>query len=63
MKWLLKVAQPYVKSRENSGIGVINAAGEMDRALVRAHVFTHPEALIELEAITHPAIREAAKYS
>ena len=33
----------------------------MDRAAVRTHVFTHPEALIELESITHPAIREAAK--
>lgn len=33
----------------------------MDRAAVRAHVFANPEALIELETITHPAIREAAK--
>ncbi len=43
------------------GDWVINAAGEMDRAAVRTHVFTHPEALVELESITHPAIREAAK--
>ncbi|WP_201554117.1 dephospho-CoA kinase [Psychrobacter sp. 72-O-c] len=49
------------KIQRKFGDWVINAAGEMDRALVRAHVFTHPEALIELEAITHPAIREAAK--
>ena len=33
----------------------------MDRAAVRTHVFAHPEALVELESITHPAIREAAK--
>ncbi len=43
------------------GDWVINAAEEMDRAAVREHVFTHPAALVELEAITHPAIREAAK--
>lgn len=43
------------------GDWAINAAGEMDRAAVRTHVFTYPEALIELESITHPAIREAAK--
>lgn len=43
------------------GDWVINAVGEMDRAAVRTHVFTHPEALMELESITHPAIREAAK--
>lgn len=43
------------------GDWVINAGGEMDRAAVRAHVFTHPEALIELESITHPAIREESK--
>lgn len=49
------------KIQKKFGDWVINAAGEMDRAAVRAHVFTHPEALIELEAITHPAIRETAK--
>ena len=43
------------------GDWVIDATGNMDRAAVRAHVFTHPAALIELESITHPAIREAAK--
>lgn len=43
------------------GDWVINAAGEMDRAAVRTHVFTYPEALVELESITHPAIREAAR--
>lgn len=43
------------------GDWVINKSGEMDRAAVRNHVFTYPQALIELESITHPAIREAAK--
>ncbi len=43
------------------GDWTLTPTGEMDRAAVRTHVFTHPEALIDLEAITHPAIREAAK--
>lgn len=43
------------------GDWVLNADGTLDRAAVRTHVFANPEALIELEAITHPAIREAAK--
>ena len=43
------------------GDWTINDNGEMDRAAVRTHVFAHPAALIELESITHPAIREAAK--
>lgn len=43
------------------GDWVLNSDGTMDRSAVRTHVFTHPEALIELEAITHPAIRDAAK--
>lgn len=49
------------KIQRNFGDWVINSEGEMDRAAVRTHVFTHPASLIELEAITHPAIREAAK--
>ncbi len=43
------------------GDWAINEQGGMDRAAMRTHVFANPEALIELEAITHPAIREAAK--
>lgn len=49
------------KIQRKFGDWAINEAGEMDRAAVRTYVFTHPEALIELESITHPAIREAAK--
>ncbi|WP_201588321.1 dephospho-CoA kinase [Psychrobacter jeotgali] len=49
------------KIQKKFGDWAVNSAGNMDRAAVRQHVFTHPEALIELEAITHPAIREAAK--
>lgn len=49
------------KIQKKFGDWAINSLGEMDRAAVRAHVFANPEALIELESITHPAIREAAK--
>lgn len=49
------------KIQKKFGDWVINKAGDMDRAAVRTHVFANPEALMELESITHPAIREAAK--
>ncbi len=49
------------KIQRKLGDWVINAEGHMDRAAVRTHVFANPAALIELEEITHPAIREAAK--
>lgn len=49
------------KIKEKFGDWVVTAAGEMDRAAVRDHVFAHPEALMSLEAITHPAIRTQAK--
>lgn len=49
------------KIQKKFGDWVLNSDGTMDRAAVRTHVFTYPEALIDLEAITHPAIREAAK--
>ena len=49
------------KIQKKFGDWILNSDGTMDRAAVRTHVFTYPEALIDLEAITHPAIREAAK--
>ena len=49
------------KIQKKFGDWVLNPEGKMDRAAVRAHVFANPEALVELESITHPAIREAAK--
>lgn len=56
-----KGSETLRKIQKKFGDWVLNPMGEMDRAAVRNHVFTHPEALIELESITHPAIREAAK--
>ena len=49
------------KIQKKFGDWVLNDDGSMDRAAVRTHVFANAEALIELEAITHPAIRETAK--
>ncbi len=49
------------KIQKRFGDWVLNGDGSMDRAAVRSHVFSNPEALIELETITHPAIRETAK--
>ena len=43
------------------GDWVLTATGEMDRKAVRQHVFTHPDALMTLESITHPAIRLEVK--
>lgn len=49
------------KIQKKFGDWVLHEDGSMNRAAVRTYVFAHPEALIELEAITHPAIRETAK--
>ena len=49
------------KIQKRFGDWVLHDDGSMNRAAVRSHVFANPEALIELEAITHPAIRETAK--
>lgn len=40
------------------GENIITAQGELDRAALRAIVFSDKQALKDLEAITHPAIRE-----
>lgn len=43
---------------ERFGSGVIDASGALDRATLGEIVFADPQALADLEAITHPAIRE-----
>lgn len=43
------------------GDWVIDNSGEMDRAAVRDHVFANNKALLTLESITHPAIRQEIK--
>lgn len=47
------------KLAEVFGPGVLDADGGVDRRALGAIVFGHPERLRQLEAITHPAVREA----
>ncbi|MXW46265.1 MAG: dephospho-CoA kinase [Gammaproteobacteria bacterium] len=42
------------------GAGLIRGNGTLDRARLREHVFSNPEARKRLEAILHPRIRKAA---
>lgn len=43
------------------GDWVLDSQGELNRRALREHVFAHPQALIDLEQITHPAIRQRVK--
>ncbi|MFW2178452.1 MULTISPECIES: dephospho-CoA kinase [unclassified Moraxella] len=43
------------------GDWVLDSAGELDRRAVREYVFNRPQALMDLEQITHPAIRHLAQ--
>ena len=43
------------------GEWVLDASGELDRRAMREHVFGRSQALMDLEQITHPAIRQLAK--
>lgn len=40
------------------GDWTLQADGSLDRAALRQHIFSHPEARQQLEAITHPRIRQ-----
>ncbi len=42
------------------GAWVIAETGELDRQQLRDYVFNNPNALVDLESITHPAIRRQA---
>lgn len=46
---------------EKFGEWVIDDAGELNRRAMREFVFGSPQALMDLEQITHPAIRQRAK--
>ncbi len=46
---------------EKFGQWVINETGELDRKCLREYVFNNSNALIDLENITHPAIRQQAE--
>ena len=43
------------------GDWVLDEYGELNRKAMREYVFGRPQALMDLEQITHPAIRESAK--
>jgi len=47
--------------RERFGTVMITGDGRLDRAAMRAHVFSHPEARQALEAILHPMIRSVSE--
>ena len=47
--------QPLI---ERFGGDIVLADGTLDRAAIAARAFTDPEALADLNAITHPAIRQ-----
>jgi dephospho-CoA kinase len=44
--------------RAQFGDAVLDASGALDRAAMRRHVFAHPEARRQLEAIIHPRVRQ-----
>lgn len=51
--------QPALAEIETAfGEWVLQADGTLDRAALRQHIFSHPEARLKLEAITHPRIRQ-----
>lgn len=43
------------------GNWVLDDKGELNRRAIREYVFARPQALVDLEQITHPAIRNTAK--
>lgn len=43
--------------KDNFGDWIVAPTGELDRSALRQYVFDHPQALTQLNAITHPAIR------
>ena len=47
--------QPMI---DRFGAGIVRADGSFDRGAIAAMVFNDPEALADLNALTHPAIRE-----
>lgn len=59
---VVKAGSPtLVKIVEKFGDWVLDSAGELNRRAMREFVFGRTQALMDLEQITHPAIRQAAK--
>jgi dephospho-CoA kinase len=56
---LQRPGQPVLRAIvERFGPGVLTASGELDRAKLGQIVFSHPEALRDLELLVHPRVRE-----
>ena len=56
---LLEKGQPLLQTLcQHFGDGILNDAGELDRAAMRQRVFSDPQGLARLEELLHPRIRE-----
>lgn len=57
-----QIVQPHQpalqKIQQHFGDWVIQADGQLNRSALRHYIFNHPEARQQLEAITHPIIRQ-----
>lgn len=57
---VVQPGQPALeKIAKHFGDWVLQADGQLDRRALRDYVFQHPEARQQLEAITHPIIRQS----
>lgn len=57
---VVQPGQPALeKIAQHFGDWVLQADGQLDRRALRDYVFQHPEARQQLEAITHPIIRQS----
>ncbi|WP_288387263.1 dephospho-CoA kinase [uncultured Acinetobacter sp.] len=57
---VVQQGQPALeKIAQHFGDWVLQADGQLDRRALRDYIFQHPEARQQLEAITHPIIRQS----
>ncbi|MDZ7925305.1 MAG: dephospho-CoA kinase [Marinagarivorans sp.] len=65
-RWVVAPNQPVLKTLhdyfKNTVPDILLANGELNRAALRQHIFTHPEAKKWLEARLHPLIRTTAQH-
>ena len=57
---VVEVGQPALfEIQKQFGDWVLDENGSLNRSALREHIFKHPEARQQLEAITHPVIRQS----
>lgn len=57
---VVAMGQPtLIEIQQTFGDWVLQADGQLNRRALRDHIFNVPEARVQLEAITHPAIRHS----